>query len=187
MKASGPRKVNNKSGSSSFFRKRNSSGFFRRNSCFFNRIQTKMDNATEDKQEKEGDALSEKAVQRKEATEKEKEEKIQKKDAKMEDDKLQKKEEDKDKLQKKEEEKDKLHAKADGPVTAPNHVETSIHNTKGKGAQLPSSVSGQMESAFGTDFSKVRIHTDNTAAELNKELNSQALNHGKDIYFNSNK
>ena len=44
-----------------------------------------------------------------------------------------------------------------------------------------------MESAFGTDFSQVRIHTNSTAIQMNKELNAQAFTHGSDIYFNSGK
>ncbi len=41
-----------------------------------------------------------------------------------------------------------------------------------------------MSSKFGFEFSNVRIHTDETAIQLNKGLNARAFAHGSDIYFN---
>ena len=41
--------------------------------------------------------------------------------------------------------------------------------------------------ASGADFNEVRIHTDATAAEMNKSLGAQAFTLGKDIYFNAGK
>ena len=41
-----------------------------------------------------------------------------------------------------------------------------------------------MGNAFGKDFSNVRIHTDQAAVDMNRQLKSQAFTHGKDIYFN---
>ena len=44
-----------------------------------------------------------------------------------------------------------------------------------------------METRFGTDFSSIRIHTDDNAAQMSKELGAKAFTHGKDIYFNEGK
>lgn len=66
-------------------------------------------------------------------------------------------------------------------------VETGINSTKGRGNVLPKNVRNQMESSFGADFSNVRIHNDSHAAQMNKELHSQAFTHGSDIYFNEGK
>ena len=44
-----------------------------------------------------------------------------------------------------------------------------------------------MNSAFGADFSKVRIHTGDEAVQMNKELKAQAFTHGNHIYFNQGK
>jgi hypothetical protein len=41
-----------------------------------------------------------------------------------------------------------------------------------------------MSSRFGFDFSKVKIHSDNGAAQMNRELNARAFTVGNDIYFN---
>lgn len=44
-----------------------------------------------------------------------------------------------------------------------------------------------MENSIGADFSGVRLHTDNAAIQMNKDLHAQAFTHGSDIYFNSGK
>ena len=44
-----------------------------------------------------------------------------------------------------------------------------------------------MESSFGADFSRVRIHTNSSAVQMSQSLNAQAFAHGGDIYFNSGK
>jgi hypothetical protein len=51
------------------------------------------------------------------------------------------------------------------------------------GQPLDAQVRLRMESAFGRDFSGVRIHTDAKAGELSEELNAQAFTIGKDIAF----
>ncbi len=66
-------------------------------------------------------------------------------------------------------------------------VEASITEKKGKGNQLPGSVLHDMESAFGSDFSGVNIHTDSEAAALSNDLDAHAFTSGKDIYFNFGK
>ena len=52
-------------------------------------------------------------------------------------------------------------------------------------AALPPRLRAEMEAAFGADFSAVRIHTDETAARLNKMLGAQAFTRGNDIFFNA--
>jgi hypothetical protein len=44
-----------------------------------------------------------------------------------------------------------------------------------------------MESRFGADFSNVKIHSGNYAAQLSKELNAQSFTVGNNIYFNEGK
>ena len=64
---------------------------------------------------------------------------------------------------------------------------SNLNNTKGEGSALPENIMDSMGSAFGVDFSDVRIHTNKNAVQMNKELHSQAFTHGKDIYFNEGK
>ncbi len=52
-----------------------------------------------------------------------------------------------------------------------------------RGRPLPLAPRQLMESRFGTDFSKVRIHTDSNTAQMNRELNANAFTTGSDIYF----
>ncbi|MDH7444129.1 eCIS core domain-containing protein [Aquimarina sp. 2201CG14-23] len=60
-------------------------------------------------------------------------------------------------------------------------------NSKSGGASLPQETQSQMESGFGTDFSNVKVHTDSSAVQMNKDLGAQAFTHGNDIYFNEGK
>jgi hypothetical protein len=66
-------------------------------------------------------------------------------------------------------------------------VEQSLSRSKGGGAPLSRDVNGSMSQAFGADFSGVRIHTDNNAVQMSRDLNAQAFTHGNDIYFNEGK
>ena len=63
-------------------------------------------------------------------------------------------------------------------------IENQLNNSKGKGKPLAKDVRSNMESAFGNDFSKVKIHTDSPAIQMNKELGAKAFTHGKNIFFN---
>ncbi|OQP60574.1 hypothetical protein A3860_32690 [Niastella vici] len=72
-------------------------------------------------------------------------------------------------------------------ATAPASVEQSITASKGKGDPLPGKVQSSMGSAMGADFSGVRIHTDQRAADMSRAIDAQAFTHGKDIYFNREK
>jgi len=66
-------------------------------------------------------------------------------------------------------------------------IKGSINQSKGQGTPLPKEPLSFMENRFGTDFSKVRIHSDSNAVQLNKQLNSQAFANGNDILFNKGK
>ncbi|MEM9990921.1 MAG: DUF4157 domain-containing protein, partial [Bacteroidota bacterium] len=71
--------------------------------------------------------------------------------------------------------------------TASPQLSQQIKNRSGSGKTMSEPVRAEMEQAFGTDFSGVKIHTDSTAVQMNKELGAQAFTHGKDVYFNSGK
>lgn len=70
---------------------------------------------------------------------------------------------------------------------ASDAVANKIQSSKGGGAPLESQTKSFMESRFGTDFSQVRIHSDDQAIQLSRDLNAQAFTVGSDIYFNSGK
>jgi len=53
------------------------------------------------------------------------------------------------------------------------------------GQLLDNSVRSRMESAFGYDFSRVRVHTDAKAAGLSSRLNARAFTVGSDVAFAS--
>ena len=88
-----------------------------------------------------------------------------------------------------EKEEKKLQAKAENsePSLRTPSLESSLTSSKGGGSPLPESTRTQMENSFGTDFSRVRVHTNSSAVQMNKDLNAQAFSHGSDIYFNQGK
>jgi hypothetical protein len=62
-------------------------------------------------------------------------------------------------------------------------VESAIERKRGSGSALGDGVRAHMESAFGADFSGVRVHTDGEAGTLNRAVNAVAFTTGKDIFF----
>ncbi len=64
-------------------------------------------------------------------------------------------------------------------------VERAIQEQRGGGQPLDTGVRGQMEGAFGADFSRVRVHTSSTAHALNQSLSARAFTTGNDIFFRS--
>jgi hypothetical protein len=58
-----------------------------------------------------------------------------------------------------------------------------VQRRKGSGSELESSARQNLEEHFGADLSGVRVHTDNEAAALNRELNAQAFTVGSDIFM----
>lgn len=133
-----------------------------------------------DKYEREADAMANKVIQRLALSA------VQRKCTQCED------EENKNILQKKRStwEKTQESRRQSEPslssVRYPN-VESRLNTMKGRGDPLPATTRKQMENSFGMDFSGVRLHTDNHAAQMNKELHAQAFTHGSDIYFGSGK
>jgi Domain of unknown function (DUF4157) len=53
----------------------------------------------------------------------------------------------------------------------------------GGGEPLEGSLQGRMSSAFGYDFSGVRVHKDNQAAQLSADLNARAFTIGRNVAF----
>lgn len=53
----------------------------------------------------------------------------------------------------------------------------------GSGGSLEGSIRSRMESGFGHDFSRVRVHTDSKAADLSSKLNARAFTIGNDVAF----
>ncbi len=68
-----------------------------------------------------------------------------------------------------------------------SNLENKLSNSKGGGSPLPDNVRSFMEPRFGTDFSQVRMHTDSSAVQMNKELHAQAFTHGSNIYYGAGK
>ncbi|HLP88450.1 MAG TPA: DUF4157 domain-containing protein [Nostocaceae cyanobacterium] len=74
-----------------------------------------------------------------------------------------------------------------GSVQANGNLESRLNSSKGGGSPLPNQVRSFMEPRFGADFSRVRVHTDTTAVQMNRELGAQAFTHGSDIYYGEGK
>ena len=72
-----------------------------------------------------------------------------------------------------------------GSFTASQDIESKLKSNKGGGKSMPDRTRNFMESRFGNDFGDVKLHTDNQAVQMNRDLNAKAFTHGKDIYFNS--
>lgn len=66
----------------------------------------------------------------------------------------------------------------------PKSFESQLNASKGKGNSLTRDVKSNMESTFGTNFSRVKIHTDSEAIQMNEELGAKAFTHVSNIYFN---
>ena len=61
--------------------------------------------------------------------------------------------------------------------------QTYVDNLEGSGDPLPGSVRTYFEPRFGFDFSRVRVHKDNQAAESAREVNALAYTVGLDVVF----
>jgi hypothetical protein len=86
-----------------------------------------------------------------------------------------------------EEEEEMLQPKANHGAKLPNSIEPLLKMNQANGSSLNNKTRGKMEQSFGADFSDVKIHTDNAAVQMNKELGAQAFTSGNDIYFNKGK
>lgn len=72
-------------------------------------------------------------------------------------------------------------------LSAPPGFAQALAHTKGSGSPLPPQTRAQMEQTIGADFSQVRLHTDEKAAQMSDSVQAQAFTHGQDIYFNAGK
>ncbi|AUT01317.1 hypothetical protein CLI64_13405 [Nostoc sp. CENA543] len=68
-------------------------------------------------------------------------------------------------------------------MTATPDIEGSIQKAQGRGQPLADSIKQPMERAFGADFSRVNIHTDAQADQLNQSIQAKAFTTGQDIFF----
>jgi len=75
----------------------------------------------------------------------------------------------------------------DAPEEPGPDLQSRLNTSKGGGSSLSPDTESSMGSAFGADFSNVRVHTNSESVQMNQELNAQAFTHGSDIYFNEGK
>jgi hypothetical protein len=73
------------------------------------------------------------------------------------------------------------------PPSTPVGFSEQLSRKQGSGFTLQAGFQSQMESAFGSDFSAVRVHTDEEASRMSQQINARAFTYGHDIYFNSGK
>jgi hypothetical protein len=73
--------------------------------------------------------------------------------------------------------------KAQSGEKAPAHDPAAVKSQLGSGHSLDSRVQSLMSTAFGHDFSGVRIHTDSRAASLSSDLQARAFAIGSDVAF----
>ena len=60
-----------------------------------------------------------------------------------------------------------------------------IMRARGAGSPIESSVRASMERGFGADFSRVRVHDDPGADQLNRAMQARAFTTGNDIFFSA--
>jgi DNA-directed RNA polymerase subunit M/transcription elongation factor TFIIS len=68
--------------------------------------------------------------------------------------------------------------------TVPPEIASDIRSKNGSGRPLPEQTQQEMSSKIGADFSSVRVHRDNTAIQLNRDLGAKAFTVGNNIFFN---
>ena len=71
-----------------------------------------------------------------------------------------------------------------GGVAVPSQYGERLASLQGHGSRLYGDLKDRMESGFGRDFSDVRLHTGNDAAEMSDGISARAFTLGSDIYFN---
>lgn len=77
-----------------------------------------------------------------------------------------------------------VQAKSEGSATISEGAANSIQSSRGSGSGLDGQTQSFMSNRMGSDFSGVKIHTDNEAVQLNRGLNAKAFTVGRDVYFN---
>ena len=64
---------------------------------------------------------------------------------------------------------------------------TQAQQAQSGGQPIPQPLKHSLETEFGTDFSDIRIHTGQNAAQLTKMVNAEAFTIGQHIFFDSGK
>ncbi|MBD2524538.1 DUF4157 domain-containing protein [Nostoc sp. FACHB-133] len=72
---------------------------------------------------------------------------------------------------------------SDGGMAATQDLEASINQARGGGQPLANNIREPMEQAFGADFSRVKVHTDTQADQLNQSIQAKAFTTGQDVFF----
>jgi hypothetical protein len=85
------------------------------------------------------------------------------------------------------EEEEQVQRSPSGVPQVQTDLEDRLNASKGGGSPLPDEVRSFMEPRFKSDFSQVRVHTDNKSVQMNRDLNAQAFTHKKDIYYGAGK
>lgn len=62
-------------------------------------------------------------------------------------------------------------------------IESRLRRSQSGGSSLPNHVRGAIEPKLGADLSTVKVHTDRTAVQLNRDLGAKAFTHGNHIYY----
>ncbi len=90
-------------------------------------------------------------------------------------------------IQKKEEEEEMVQMKGIGneSKSSSSALKSSLQKSKGGGQSMDAFIQSNMEKSIGADFSKVKIHTNENAVQMNRSLNARAFTNGNDIYFNN--
>ena len=109
-------------------------------------------------------------------TDKKEEEKLQRQPDKKEEEKLMKKDNEK--------EEDKIQKKESGSNTPISITSSYISSLNSKGTSLPKQSQQFFGSRMGYDFSQIKVHTDQEAAQSAKEVNAKAYTTGEHIVFN---
>lgn len=77
-----------------------------------------------------------------------------------------------------------IQANSKAGISADPEISERIYSSIGRGSSLDVDTQSYMSNKFGSDFSQVRIHSDNEAAHLNHKIGAKAFTVGNDIYFN---
>lgn len=83
-------------------------------------------------------------------------------------------------------EDEEVQAKSEIGTGASPNIAAALRSERGGGSPMDKTTKSEMEGAFGSDFSSVKIHTDQKANSLSRQLNARAFTNGRDIYFNRN-
>jgi len=79
--------------------------------------------------------------------------------------------------------KPQIQRQSNGSMAATPAFEGAIHQARGSGQALADDTRQPMERAFGADFSRVKVHTDAQADQLNRSIQARAFTTGQDIFF----